>query len=112
MPTQTLTTTTLSAPGKVLLCGGYLILDRLHRGLIFSLSARIHVCVQPTPKRTNESGQSSGGRIVVKSPQFLGAEWVYEHSVSEGVGGGAGNRVGDGKGEGRGAGVDIRQIEE
>ena len=35
-----------SAPGKVLLTGGYLVLDRDYTGLVFGLDARIHVHVK------------------------------------------------------------------
>ena len=32
--------TVASAPGKVLVCGGYLVLERPHQGLVLSLSSR------------------------------------------------------------------------
>lgn len=57
-----------SAPGKVLLAGGYLVLDRKYTGLVFGLSARIHVVVQ----------ENEGDLVVVKSPQFKEAEWRYK----------------------------------
>ena len=59
--------TAVSAPGKVLLAGGYLVLDRRHTGLVFGLDARIHVLVEA---RTDED-------IVVESPQFKDAVWTY-----------------------------------
>lgn len=65
--------TAVSAPGKVLLAGGYLVLDRAYTGLVFGLSARIHVIVQ-------DIGTSSGvqlSEIVVQSPQFREAQWRY-----------------------------------
>lgn len=62
----------LSAPGKVLLAGGYLALDRAYTGLVFGLDARIHVVVDEV------EGSEEGKRAVtVKSPQFRGAEWRY-----------------------------------
>ncbi len=61
----------VSAPGKVLLAGGYLVLDRQHTGLVFGLSARIHVIVQARPPGNHWSG------IRVRSPQFKNAEWNY-----------------------------------
>lgn len=64
----------VSSPGKVLVAGGYLVVDREYTGLAFALSARIHVHVQPLPEKT-------GPQIVVKSPQFSSAEWVYDYSV-------------------------------
>lgn len=57
-----------SAPGKVLLAGGYLVLDRKYTGLVFGLSARIHVVV----KRNDEE------LVIVRSPQFKDAEWRYK----------------------------------
>lgn len=62
-----------SAPGKVLLAGGYLVVDRAHTGLVFGLDARIHVHVQPLPTGDGVSLQE----IVVWSPQFKGATWRY-----------------------------------
>ncbi|KAJ5855608.1 Phosphomevalonate kinase eukaryotic [Penicillium soppii] len=77
--------TALSAPGKVLLTGGYLCLDRGYTGTVFALNARIHVIVQQLPR--DRRGVSSSGTepqeeegedtIVVRSPQFLDAVWEY-----------------------------------
>lgn len=72
-----------SAPGKVLLAGGYLVLDRDYTGLVFGLDARIHVHVQTL--------QTSPGltlsEIIVKSPQFRDAEWRYGYRETEENGG-------------------------
>ena len=68
-----------SAPGKVLLAGGYLVLDRAHTGLVLGLDARIYAIAQ-TPASYSELGPS---QIVVKSPQFKDAIWRYEISVLE-----------------------------
>ncbi|EOD43700.1 Phosphomevalonate kinase eukaryotic [Neofusicoccum parvum] len=73
----------VSAPGKVLLAGGYLVLDRDFNGLVFGLSARIHVLVRPL---ATGSGVSLS-EIIVKSPQFLGATWEYGYRLTE-LGGG------------------------
>ncbi len=75
-----LNTTVISAPGKVLLAGGYLVLDRAYQGLVFGLDARIHACVQVL-KTTGKV--SSSRKIVVRSPQFQKARWVYSHIASE-----------------------------
>lgn len=75
-----MTTTTVSAPGKVLLAGGYLVLDRAYQGLVFGLDARIHVCVQAT---TNSERDSSSREIVVRSPQFEKAHWVYSYVAAK-----------------------------
>ena len=65
--------TGVSAPGKVLLAGGYLVLDRAYTGLVFGLSARIHVVVQ-------DAATTGPKEIVVQSPQFRGAEWRYAYT--------------------------------
>ena len=69
----------VSAPGKVLLAGGYIVLDPNYTGLVFGLSARIHVVAQavnPHPEGSN--------RILVDSPQFDLDAWWYEYgSVPE-----------------------------
>jgi phosphomevalonate kinase len=69
--------TVVSAPGKVLLAGGYLVLDRTYRGLVFGLDARIHVCVQISSTKTD------GGKVIVRSPQFQKAHWVYARTPSK-----------------------------
>ena len=73
----------VSAPGKVLLAGGYLVLDRGYTGLVFGLDARIHVCVEPI--QTNSGVILS--EIIVKSPQFKDATWRYGYHLSEDEGG-------------------------
>lgn len=60
----------VSAPGKVLLAGGYLVLDRKHTGLVFGLDARIHVRAQQQADREYD--------VTVRSPQFKTAEWRYK----------------------------------
>ncbi|EXJ94439.1 hypothetical protein A1O1_02835 [Capronia coronata CBS 617.96] len=67
----------VSAPGKVLFAGGFLVLDRRHTGLVFGLNARIHVHIEPwldVPTALTET------TILVQSPQFLDARWLYEVS--------------------------------
>ena len=70
----------VSAPGKVLLAGGYLVLDRDHTGLVFGLDARIHVLVQDL----HTTSALSRSEILVRSPQFRNAEWRYGYRLSEG----------------------------
>ncbi|KAH7354947.1 phosphomevalonate kinase-like protein [Rhexocercosporidium sp. MPI-PUGE-AT-0058] len=75
--------TAVSAPGKVLLAGGYLVLDRAYTGLVFGLSARIHVIV-------HDIETSSGvelSEIVVQSPQFRDATWNYGYHLVKDRGG-------------------------
>jgi phosphomevalonate kinase len=77
--------TAVSAPGKVLLAGGYLVLDRDYTALVFGLSARIHVLV----RRSSSSSSSSVARseMVVHSPQFRDASWTYGYHLTEEQGG-------------------------
>lgn len=73
----------VSAPGKVMLAGGYLVLDRAYTGLVFGLSARINVVAQ-------EIHTSPGvhlTEIVVESPQFLDAQWRYGYHLADHDGG-------------------------
>lgn len=84
--------TTVSAPGKVLLAGGYLVLDRAYTGLVFGLSARIHVVVRDSPgpnhnTNANPSSSASSPEILVRSPQFRDASWAYSYRAAADDGG-------------------------
>lgn len=73
----------VSAPGKVLLTGGFLVLDRRHTGLVFGLNARIHVHIKALPTTQGVTLQE----IIVQSPQFTHAIWRYGyHTVASGGG--------------------------
>lgn len=67
----------VSAPGKVLLTGGFLVLDRKHTGLVFGLDARIHVHVQSLPTSAGVTLQE----VIVRSPQFRKATWRYGYNT-------------------------------
>lgn len=69
----------VSAPGKVLLAGGYLVLDRAYTGLVFGLNARIHALVQPEPPSTSGVVLQE---ITVRSPQFREAVWIYGYRAA------------------------------
>ena len=73
----------ISSPGKVLLAGGYLVVDREYTGLVFGLDARIHVLAQ---KLETTKGVSLS-EIIVRSPQFTDAEWRYGYRSMENGGG-------------------------
>ncbi|KAI2638224.1 ribosomal protein S5 domain 2-type protein [Xylaria nigripes] len=75
--------TAVSAPGKVLLAGGYLVLDKDYTALVFGLSARINVVAREI--RTSPGIQLS--EIVVDSPQFLEAQWRYGYHLAPDGGG-------------------------
>ncbi|KAF9894742.1 phosphomevalonate kinase [Aspergillus nanangensis] len=107
MASNSSTTTALSAPGKVLLTGGYLVLDRNYTGTVFALDSRIHVIVEQL-RRGHRRGASGSGQpgaaeeaiedggavddkegdtVVVRSPQFVDAVWEYDVQRCEGKGG-------------------------
>ncbi|RMZ76545.1 hypothetical protein DV738_g4902, partial [Chaetothyriales sp. CBS 135597] len=65
-----------SAPGKVFFAGGYLVLDRAYTALVFGLNARIHVHVAEW-KEGSETAESTQQQILVQSPQFRDAKWLY-----------------------------------
>ncbi|QDS74372.1 hypothetical protein FKW77_005072 [Venturia effusa] len=73
----------VSAPGKVLLAGGYLVLDREFTGLVFGIDARIHVCIEHLKTTSGVTLEA----IVVRSPQFNEAVWQYGYRVAENSGG-------------------------
>lgn len=106
--------TAVSAPGKVLFTGGYLVLDRGYSGTVFSLDARIHVIVNQVRKEHRKSISSASGAsqsdanpvpsvekgheepaeytededtVIVRSPQFVNAVWEYSIDRCENKGG-------------------------
>lgn len=77
----------VSAPGKVLFAGGFLVLDRQHTGLVFGLDARIHVHVQSwsapslenrAPQHQQRGPDEQQTWVLVQSPQFQEARWLYD----------------------------------
>jgi phosphomevalonate kinase len=72
-----MSTTVVSAPGKVLLVGGYLILDPKYSGIVVSTSSRFYSVVSAT---------STPGVITVNSPQFAGAVWRYSVGLNGSIG--------------------------
>lgn len=66
----------MSAPGKVLVAGGYLVTLRPHPGLVFSVSARLYAAVGPAAAPASSPATLNGGAdqnefgLVVDSPQF------------------------------------------
>ncbi|KAG8834248.1 phosphomevalonate kinase [Serendipita sp. 399] len=61
--------TVTSAPGKVLIAGGYLVLDPLYSGVVVAASSRFYTVVEDAKGNTDT--------IIVKSPQFIEATWQY-----------------------------------
>ncbi|CAM9599342.1 unnamed protein product [Ectocarpus fasciculatus] len=83
--------TTVSAPGKVLVAGGYLVLDRPNIGVVLAATARFFTSVKWTEEKTpapvaapvpEEGSQESLLRVKVESPQFRSVHW-YECVVYE-----------------------------
>ncbi|OBZ68350.1 Ferrochelatase, mitochondrial [Grifola frondosa] len=66
-------TTIVSSPGKVLLAGGYLVLDPAYSGVVISTSSRFYTVVQTI----DESRVNGPIQIRVRSPQFIDASWLY-----------------------------------
>jgi phosphomevalonate kinase len=71
-------TTVVSAPGKVLIAGGYLVLDPAYSGIVVSTSSRFYTAIsdQLSPKP---------GVVRVRSPQFLEATWLFSVSLDPDV---------------------------
>jgi phosphomevalonate kinase len=67
--------TVISAPGKVLLAGGYLVLDPKYSGLVIAASSRFYAAV--------ENGKTGEYLIRVMSPQFIDARWMYNVLIQD-----------------------------
>ena len=65
-----MSTVTVSASGKVLLAGGYLVLDPKYSGVVVSTSSRFYTVV--------ETAKASAFSVSVRSPQFKDATWNYQ----------------------------------
>ncbi|KAG1453540.1 hypothetical protein G6F56_007548 [Rhizopus delemar] len=61
--------TITSAPGKVLLTGGYLVLEQAFSGSVVGTSSRFYTVIQSS---------SEPNHISVRSPQFEQAHWEYQ----------------------------------
>jgi len=68
-------TTIVSAPGKVLLAGGYLVLDPAYSGLVVATSSRFYCVVRPASPST-----SSG--ITVRAGQFPAESSIWTYSLT------------------------------
>ena len=90
--------TTVSSPGKVLLAGGYLVLDPTHQGYVVSTSSRFYTSIASPSPSSSSPEQSTTATITVRSPQFIDAEWKYIVELDSGyvaekvVGGGGKNK--------------------
>ncbi|KAF5393505.1 hypothetical protein D9757_000591 [Collybiopsis confluens] len=64
--------TVVSAPGKVLIAGGYLVLDPAYSGVVVSTSSRFYTAISASTRGSNT--------IQVRSPQFNDSTWTYSVS--------------------------------
>ncbi|CDO69242.1 hypothetical protein BN946_scf185042.g144 [Trametes cinnabarina] len=67
--------TVISASGKVLIAGGYLVLDKAYSGVVVSTSSRFYTTIQSIT--SSASSAQSPIQIRVRSPQFEDASWLY-----------------------------------
>lgn len=71
-------TTVISAPGKVLIAGGYLVLDPAYSGVVVSTSSRFYTALHDEPSLKPHT-------IRVRSPQFIDATWLYSATLEPSV---------------------------
>lgn len=77
---------TVSAPGKVLLAGGYLILEREHSGTVVALDARFRTCVELAELTEAAVVVKPGLLVEVHSPQFRDVRrYMYDGASLEPV---------------------------
>lgn len=71
--------TLVSCPGKVLLAGGYLVLDRAYTGIVVGTSARFYSIIKSPPSLdpSQELAPCSLFRLAIRSPQFRNANWSF-----------------------------------
>ncbi|KAH6803419.1 GHMP kinase family protein [Perilla frutescens var. frutescens] len=70
-----------SAPGKVLMTGGYLVLERPNAGIVLSTNARFYAIVKPLYEQTKpDSWAWSWTDVKLTSPQ-MGREIMYKLSL-------------------------------
>ncbi|KAI8452343.1 ribosomal protein S5 domain 2-type protein [Phakopsora pachyrhizi] len=72
--------TIVSCPGKVLIAGGYLVLDPAYHGMVVGTSSRFYTVVRSA---LSEKAEYSSIMITARSPQFRDAEWSYRAELSE-----------------------------
>lgn len=76
--------TTVSAPGKVLVAGGYLVLDPSYFGVVYASDARFYAHVVTRHAPATPDAPHAPPTLRVRSPQFHDAAWVYEVHVPMG----------------------------
>lgn len=71
--------TIISAPGKVLLAGGYLVLDPAYTGLVVATSSRFFASIKPT----TDPCPSGLARVRVRAGQFPAAQSTWTYTVTD-----------------------------
>lgn len=75
LPSETI----VSAPGKCMAAGGYLVLDHKYTGSVIATSSRFYTTVKTVPASPNIA------RIRVRATQFFNAEWLYDVTLTDGA---------------------------
>ncbi|GAA5972058.1 hypothetical protein JCM11641_002475 [Rhodosporidiobolus odoratus] len=80
--------TVVSCPGKVLLAGGYLVLDQQHQGFVISTPSRFYTVVHHDETPTDDAHAAADAQesfnIKVSSPQFDDGVWQYTATKADG----------------------------
>ena len=74
----------ISAPGKVLVAGGYLVLEHPNLGISVSTSSRFYTTVKPELLNDKIPSYPCCLTIVINSPQFY-EQYVYFYNIETGV---------------------------
>jgi len=70
--------TIISAPGKVLVAGGYLVLDPAFSGVVISTSSRFYTVIR-------DDSSIKPSTLRVRSPQFIDATWSYSATIEPSI---------------------------
>ncbi|CAJ0885551.1 10208_t:CDS:10 [Entrophospora sp. SA101] len=80
-----MTSTIVSTPGKVLVAGGYLILDRNYDGLVVAVDSRFYTVIKKIEAENTfcNSNNDNSWKINVISPQFNNTKWEYKVIIND-----------------------------
>ena len=78
--------TAVSCPGKVLIAGGYLVLDPAYTGAVVATSSRFYTVVEDVIDDAQKGPGEAASQldIEVRSPQFRQGRWTYRVDCSGG----------------------------
>lgn len=80
---KSMNTTIISCPGKVLIAGGYLVLNSNYQGFVIATPSRFYSIIQNIEQEDKEiiekttTTNENEFKILVNSPQFLNGNWEY-----------------------------------